>query len=674
MKLKVTTIKSIEEGLTNQVYLEASTKKKIKADKYIEIDGKYIFMVNSSPTIPKDLIGLNKAQREYLNKIADFDSCEVVARCQPEPITLLFLGVELMNNESLELSERKFKIDFKNKFNNFPLNLGQEFYFTTDSDDYLKLTVNELVSKCDNGILNGETDVYLTSKSANLLFTDMEDKKIFMNKNFSFEMLGIGGLKNEFALLFRRAFVQRAFDSRFIQQLGIMHVKGIMLYGPPGTGKTLIARQIGTILGAKKPKIVNGPEILNKFVGQSEENIRNLFKEAEEEYRAKKEKSQLHIIIFDEIDAICKSRGTGTSSGIGDQIVNQLLSKMDGVDSLDNVLIIGITNRFDLIDSALLRPGRFEIHLEISLPDEKSRLEILNVHTKKMASNHILENVDLEEIARLTRNYTGAELAAVVKSAVSFPLERKVEKEKTCQNIMPQDEFKVRIEDFLQAIKEVTPSFGVNGEEFSQFNKIFYETPPFQNGINLGNELLSKLRHTNLYKTSSLLFYGSQGTGKSTMAVKIALKSRFPYVKMISPKNIIGLSEYEKVRYIKDTFSDSYKSSESIIILDDLENLIEYVSIGPRFSNTILQALKIFIKSEDKNKLFVFGTTSTVDVIKDTGLFDCFYSHYEIPLVSYEDYKYLCNENKEFKKINYSGSSSIKALLADLDEPDYSPE
>lgn len=453
-----------------------------------------------------------------------------------------------------------------------------------------------------------------------------------------------------------------------------MHVKGIMLYGPPGTGKTLIARQIGTILGAKKPKIVNGPEILNKFVGQSEENIRNLFKEAEEEYKQKKEKSQLHIIIFDEIDAICKSRGTGTTSGIGDQIVNQLLSKMDGVDSLDNVLVIGITNRFDLIDSALLRPGRFEIHLEISLPDEKSRLEILNVHTKKMASNHILQDVNLEEIAKLTRNYTGAELAAVVKSAVSFPLVRKVENEKTCQNIIPKEEFKVEMSDFLEALKEVTPSFGVNDKDFSQFNKMFYEISIFKNGIVLGNELLDKLKRTNLYNISSLLFYGENGTGKTSLAVKIALNSRFPYVKMISPKNIIGLSEYEKVRYIKDTFADSYKSTESIIILDDLENLIEYVAIGPRFSNTILQALKIFIKTEDRNKLFVFGTTSSIDVIKDTGLYECFYKQYEVPLVNYEDYKHLCKENKGFEKVEYCGSSSIKSLLAELDEPDYSFE
>ncbi|KAH9467259.1 hypothetical protein Pst134EB_002281 [Puccinia striiformis f. sp. tritici] len=108
--------------------------------------------------------------------------------------------------------------------------------------------------------------------------------------------------------------------------------------------KTLMARQIGKMLNAREPKIVNGPEILNKFVGESEKNIRELFAEAEVEYKAKGDESGLHIIIFDELDAICKQRGsTGGGTGVGDSVVNQLLSKMDGVDQLNNILIIGMT-------------------------------------------------------------------------------------------------------------------------------------------------------------------------------------------------------------------------------------------------------------------------------------------------------------------------------------------
>jgi vesicle-fusing ATPase len=151
--------------------------------------------------------------------------------------------------------------------------------------------------------------------------------------------MGIGGLDDEFAAIFRRAFASRIFPPHIVERLGIQHVKGILLFGPPGTGKTLMARQIGKMLNSVEPIIVNGPEVLNKFVGQSEENIRKLFAAAEVEYKARGDESALHIIIFDELDAICKQRGSkNDGTGVGDSIVNQLLSKMDGVDQLNNIV------------------------------------------------------------------------------------------------------------------------------------------------------------------------------------------------------------------------------------------------------------------------------------------------------------------------------------------------
>jgi vesicle-fusing ATPase len=129
------------------------------------------------------------------------------------------------------------------------------------------------------------------------------------------------------------------------------------------------------VLNVHEPKVVNGPEIFDKFVGGSEENIRKLFADAEIEQQQKGDDSDLHVIIFDEIDAICRKRGsTNSGTGVNESVVNQLLSKIDGVESLTNILIIGMTNRLDMIDEALLRPGRFEIHLEIGLPDEKGRV------------------------------------------------------------------------------------------------------------------------------------------------------------------------------------------------------------------------------------------------------------------------------------------------------------
>ena len=141
--------------------------------------------------------------------------------------------------------------------------------------------------------------------------------------------------------------------------------------------------------------------------------------------KEKGDDSELHVIIFDEIDAICRARGsTGSSgSGVNESVVNQLLSKIDGVDALNNILIIGMTNRKDMIDEAILRPGRLEIHLEIGLPDLRGRLQIFEIHTRKMKKNNLLAtDVDLNKLSVLTKNYTGSEISSVCRSASSFVL------------------------------------------------------------------------------------------------------------------------------------------------------------------------------------------------------------------------------------------------------------
>jgi len=169
---------------------------------------------------------------------------------------------------------------------------------------------------------------------------------------------------------------------------------------------------------------VNGPEIFDKFVGGSEEKVRALFADAEKDMQTLGDESDLHVIIFDEIDAICRKRGsTNSGTGVNESVVNQLLSKIDGVESLHNILIIGMTNRLDMIDEALLRPGRFEIHLEIGLPDEKGRVQIFDIHTKKMRDNNLIDkDVHIEKLAKLTKNYTGAEIQAVCRAANQFAL------------------------------------------------------------------------------------------------------------------------------------------------------------------------------------------------------------------------------------------------------------
>lgn len=188
------------------------------------------------------------------------------------------------------------------------------------------------------------------------------------------------------------------------------------------------------------------------------------------QYKEKGDESGLHIIIFDELDAIFKQRGsTGGGTGVGDTVVNQILSKMDGVDQLNNILIIGMTNRIDMIDEALLRPGRLEVHMEISLPDENGRFQILNIHTSKMRTNGVMDDdVNLSELAQLTKNFSGAEIGGLVKSATSFAFNRHV-KVGTMAGISEDVEnLRVNMDDFLNALDEVHPAYGVSEEELAQ--------------------------------------------------------------------------------------------------------------------------------------------------------------------------------------------------------------
>lgn len=488
--------------------------------------------------------------------------------------------------------------------------------------------------------------------------------QLFKHKEFNFESLGIGGLDIQFEQIFRRAFASRIFPPSMVERLGIHHVKGVLLYGPPGTGKTLIARQIGKMLNGKEPKIVNGPEVLSKFVGASEENIRNLFKEAEVDYQRLGDASDLHVIIFDEIDAICKARGSVQSSvGVHDTIVNQLLTKIDGVDALNNILLIGMTNRKDMLDEALLRPGRLEVQVEIGLPDERGRLQIIQIHTSRMAENSFLSrDVDLFELAQRTKNFSGAEIEGLVKSATSFALNRQVDVNDLSKPI-DEESIKVTMQDFLEALEEVKPAFGATVETLDSYrlHGMVDYGPRYQNLLSSCKTLVKQVEDSENTPLITALLEGSQGTGKTALAASIALESGFPFVKVVSAENMIGYGESSKCQHIAKVFDDAYKvrkrsiimhhpvhhhyhctetillqSPLSIIVLDEIERLLEYVAIGPRFSNAILQTLLVLLKKAppEGRRLFVIGTTSQGLVMQDMEIASTFNVVLHVPLLT----------------------------------------
>ncbi|KAF2495115.1 AAA-domain-containing protein [Lophium mytilinum] len=443
---------------------------------------------------------------------------------------------------------------------------------------------------------------------------------------FKFEDMGIGGLDTEFSAIFRRAFASRIFPPGLVEKLGIQHVRGILLYGPPGTGKTLIARQIGKMLNAREPKVINGPEVLNKYVGQSEENIRKLFADAEKEYKEKGDESGLHIIIFDELDAVCKQRGSsGGGTGVGDSVVNQLLSKLDGVDQLNNILLIGMTNRMDMIDEALLRAGRLEVHMEISLPDESGRAQILKIHTTKMRNNNIMApDVNLEELARMTKNFSGAEISGLVKAASSFAFSRHIKVGTMAAINEDVVNMKVSREDFMHALDEVKPLFGAAEEELSRriLGDIVHYSRHIEDILEEGRLFINQVRKDESSPVLSVALHGPPGSGKTALAASMSMDSGFPFIKLLSPEDMVGYSEMQKVQQIEKTFRDAYKSPLSVIVIDDIEILLDWVPIGPRFSNSVLQALKTLLKKQPPKdrRLLIFATTSQRSVLHQLQL------------------------------------------------------
>ncbi|MHA1589893.1 MAG: CDC48 family AAA ATPase [Candidatus Njordarchaeales archaeon] len=219
------------------------------------------------------------------------------------------------------------------------------------------------------------------------------------------------------------------------ERMGIEPPKGVLLYGPPGCGKTLLAKAVATESEANFIS-VKGPELLSKWVGESERAVREIFRKARQASPA--------IIFFDEIDALAPRRGLYTGdSGVSERVISQLLTEMDGLQSRGDVVVIAATNRPDLLDPALLRPGRFDRLIYVPPPDLRARLEILRVHTRKMP---LASDVDLERIARMTEGYTGADLAAVAREAAMNALRRDINTKY------------VTMDDFMEALKKIHAS------------------------------------------------------------------------------------------------------------------------------------------------------------------------------------------------------------------------
>jgi transitional endoplasmic reticulum ATPase len=415
----------------------------------------------------------------------------------------------------------------------------------------------------------------------------------------------IGGLNHEVKKVREIVELPLKYPDIF-RKLGFEPPKGILLYGPPGTGKTLIARAIASETEAHFIH-VNGPEIMNKFYGESEAKIREIFKEA-------KSKSP-SIIFLDELDSIAPKREY-VHGEVEKRVVAQLLALMDGLESRGQVIVIGATNIPDSLDPALRRPGRFDKEIAIMPPDKEGRLSILQIHTSGMPLD---EFVNLDDLSKVTYGFVGSDLSALCKEAGMIAL----------RNILPKidlngkiPEFKVSMDNFIEALKEIEPSStreyitenpdikweDIGGlDEVKNTLKILLELP-------LTNSKLCK--EYNFVSPKGILLTGPSGTGKTLLAKAAGNSTKANFI-TISGLTLAShwMGDAEKV--LHDIFIKAKQSAPCILFFDEIDAVIRSrTDVSNNLTERLISQLILeFDNLKKSNEVTVLAATNRMDLI-----------------------------------------------------------
>ena len=446
--------------------------------------------------------------------------------------------------------------------------------------------------------------------------------------SFDFTRCGIGGNKDELRELVSQVFYSRALGE-YAKNYGAKPVKGVLLYGPPGTGKTSIARAIASFFPKSQVRYVNGPELMNKFVGESESALRNLFAEAQSAWQLYKENSPLHVIIFDEIDASFPKRGTRSGgTGVDDKMTSQMLTLMDGLDDIGNVLIIGTTNRPDMLDDALKRENRFSLMLEIGLPDTVTRKEILELKTQQPRSSHLLEEgVDFQYWAERSAGFSGADLEQFVRMAENYAQTRNFEydQETNTLKLKPCVEMNVleivKKTDFERAFLNIKPSNRLDKDEFN-FQSDHFVIYNEELGAVAANYLLCIKQLCRPYSNRmSFLLAGKTGTGKTDLAKFLAEKSDFDSIKLVTPEHFLGKSMQVQLETLEDFFRQAVRIDKCVIILDNLEGILSASGDNLRKENAlVLKLISLMNRHQSSTKCMIIATTQDAKVINHIGI------------------------------------------------------
>jgi len=423
----------------------------------------------------------------------------------------------------------------------------------------------------------------------------------------------VGGLSEELRKI--REMVELPLKHpEIFERLGIEAPKGVLLHGPPGTGKTLLAKAVANESEANFV-LINGPELMSKFYGESEKNLRDKFDEAE--------KAAPSIIFIDEIDAIAPKREESYGE-VERRVVSQLLTLMDGLQARGKVVVIGATNRPNAIDPALRRPGRFDRELVINVPDKNGRLQILKIHSRNMP---LSKDVNLEELAAITHGFVGADLSALTKEAAMNVL-RKIlpkikmdEEEEIPREVL--ETLRVTKKDFEEALKTVRPS---------AMREVLVETPNIKwndvGGLdNIKQELIEAVEWPMKFPATfvrmgikpprGVLLYGPPGTGKTLLAKAVANESEANFIQVKGPELLsmwVGKSE-EGVRKI---FERARQVAPCIIFFDEMDALAARrgIELGSRVTEQVLNQLLAEMDGlEELQNVIVIGATNRPDML-----------------------------------------------------------
>ena len=453
-------------------------------------------------------------------------------------------------------------------------------------------------------------EAVIITKNTSIEFSDKPAAGFEGIKRFSYE--DIGGLKDELQRL-RETIELPLRHPELFQKLGIEPPKGVLLYGPPGTGKTLIAKAVASESGAHFISIA-GPEVISKYYGESEQRLREVFEEARENAPS--------IIFIDELDSIAPRREEVTGE-VERRVVAQLLTMMDGLEERGQVVVIGATNRVDAIDAALRRPGRFDREIEIGVPSEMDRIEILKIHTRGMP---LAEDVSLDALAQQTHGFVGADLAALAREAAIRALRRylpalDLDAEEVPAEVL--DSLRVLASDFRSAQRDVGPSamrevmLEVSHVKWDNVGGLEDAKTEVREAVEYPLTHRQKFEDLGIEPPRGVLLYGPPGTGKTLIAKAVASESGANFIPVRGPQLLskwVGESE----RAVREVFKKARQVSPSIIFFDEIDALAPSrgsSSDSHVIDNVLNQILTEMDGLEELKDVVVMGATNRPDIV-----------------------------------------------------------